>query len=49
MSDLSEVENDRLANGWFMHQECGYIAIQSTQPQTLALGKASSGVPKASL
>jgi epoxide hydrolase len=44
-SELTDLENDRLARiGQFMQQEYGYIAIQSTRPQTLAYGLVDSPV-----
>ncbi len=43
--ELTDLENDRLARiGQFMQQEYGYIAIQSTRPQTLAYGLVDSPV-----
>jgi pimeloyl-ACP methyl ester carboxylesterase len=42
---MSDLERDRLERiGRFMHTEMGYIAIQSTRPQTLAYGLTDSPV-----
>jgi pimeloyl-ACP methyl ester carboxylesterase len=42
---MSDLERDRLDRiGRFMHTEMGYIAIQSTRPQTLAYGLTDSPV-----
>ena len=45
IASLTAVERDRLDRiGTFMHQEYGYISIQSTRPQTLAYGLTDSPV-----
>ncbi len=44
-AELSDLERDRLDRiGMFMQREYGYIAIQSTRPQTLAYGLTDSPV-----
>ncbi|WP_328810649.1 hypothetical protein [Rhodococcus sp. NBC_00294] len=45
LSALTDLEKDRLARvGEFMRTEYGYIAVQSTRPQTLAYGLTDSPV-----
>jgi pimeloyl-ACP methyl ester carboxylesterase len=45
LASLSEIERDRIARiEAFMREEFGYIAIQSTRPQTLAYGLTDSPV-----
>jgi epoxide hydrolase len=45
LSSLTDLERDRLRRvGAFMQEEFGYIAIQSTRPQTLAYGLVDSPV-----
>lgn len=45
LSALTDLERDRLARvGEFMRTEYGYIAVQSTRPQTLAYGLTDSPV-----
>ncbi|SCG67889.1 epoxide hydrolase family protein [Micromonospora coxensis] len=45
LADLSDVERDRVRRiEAFMQEEFGYIAIQSTRPQTLAYGLTDSPV-----
>src|SRR4029077_124128 len=44
-NSLTDLERDRLQRiGQFMQDEYGYIAIQSTRPQTLAYGLVDSPV-----
>ena len=44
-ADLTDLERDRLDRiGAFMQREYGYIAIQSTRPQTLAYGLTDSPI-----
>lgn len=43
LTSLTDIERDRVARiGRFMQEEFGYIAIQSTRPQTLAAGLTDS-------
>jgi pimeloyl-ACP methyl ester carboxylesterase len=45
MASLTEIERDRIGRiSAFMREEFGYIAIQSTRPQTLAYGLVDSPV-----
>ncbi|MGC4940832.1 epoxide hydrolase family protein [Kribbella sp. DT2] len=45
LATLTPLEQDRVARvGAFMHEEFGYIAIQSTRPQALAYGLVDSPV-----
>jgi epoxide hydrolase len=45
LAELSEIERDRVRRiEAFMREEYGYIAIQSTRPQTLAYGLTDSPV-----
>ncbi|TWD79451.1 pimeloyl-ACP methyl ester carboxylesterase [Kribbella amoyensis] len=45
LAQLTPIEQDRIARiGAFMQEEFGYIAIQSTRPQTLAYGLTDSPV-----
>jgi hypothetical protein len=45
LASLSDIERDRIRRiEAFMREEFGYIAIQSTRPQTLAYGLTDSPV-----